>query len=324
MTTNQAIETKRSVYDTCDPQYLRALREAAGMDLFVLARISCLSIAQVRQLETDASDGFFYSDAIKRQAYKRLLMILGAEPPTVELPEALRDAAQVADAHLATLDQIVAMSEQPSLQRSSSDLVRAGFAKLNGHKQALGALLLLVIAVVLFLLNSPQNSGEAAATPTTPSPVQPVPISSAAELPPAVVVPAASTPVIPASAPAVAATAVVAPVVAASANTVTQAGACAYSSEAMPQLTPFTAHKEGRYVYLVSNANAEICVVDGNKQATVLQLKAGENRSVYGVSPWQVSSANLQKLQIYFQGGRVSLPDTAVNQVKLVEMPVTR
>jgi len=314
MTTNQHIEPKRSVYDTCDPQYLRALREAAGMDLGVLARTACLSVAQVRQLESDASDGFFYSDAIKRQAYKRVLMILGAEPPTVELPDELRDAAKVADAHLSTLDQIVAMSEQPSLQRSYLDLMRAGFARVVVHKQALGALLLLVVAVVLFLLNGPQNSGEAAATPTKPVLVQPVPTSSVAvPPPPVVVVPAAPTPETPASAPTVAAAAVVAPT-----------GACAYSSESMPQLTPFTAHKEGRYVYLVSNANAEICVVDGNKQATVLQLKAGENRSVYGVAPWQVSSANLQKIQIYFQGGRVSLPDAAVNRVQLVEMPVVR
>jgi len=64
-------------------------------------------------------------------------------------------------------------------------------------------------------------------------------------------------------------------------------------------------------------------VIDGNKQATVLQMKAGENRSVHGVSPWQVSSADLPKVQIYFQGGRVSLPDVAT-RVKLVEVAVTR
>jgi len=55
-----------------------------------------------------------------------------------------------------------------------------------------------------------------------------------------------------------------------------------------------------------------------------LEMKAGENRSVYGASPWQVSAANLQKVQIYFQGGRVSLPDGTINRVKLVEVPVTR
>ena len=79
-------EFKRSVYDSCDPDYLRQLREEAGMDLIVLARTACLSVAQVRQLESHDSDNLFYSDAIKRQAYKRLLMILGAEPPTVEVP----------------------------------------------------------------------------------------------------------------------------------------------------------------------------------------------------------------------------------------------
>jgi hypothetical protein len=92
----------------------------------------------------------------------------------------------------------------------------------------------------------------------------------------------------------------------------------------MPQLGPFVAQKEGRYVYLVSAANAEVCVVDGNKQATLVQLRAGENRSVYGASPWQVSSANLQKVQIFFQGGRVSLPDAAITRVSLVEVPVAR
>jgi hypothetical protein len=76
-------------------------------------------------------------------------------------------------------------------------------------------------------------------------------------------------------------------------------------------------------VYVVSPTNAEICVVDGNKQATLLQLKAGENRSVYGVSPWQVSSPQLSKVQIFFQGGRVSMPDAAT-RVKLLEVPVSR
>jgi hypothetical protein len=98
---------------------------------------------------------------------------------------------------------------------------------------------------------------------------------------------------------------------------------CAYVSDAMPQLTPFVAQKEGRYVYVVSPTNAEICVVDGNKQATLLQMKAGENRSVYGVSPWQVSSPHLAKVQIFFQGGRVTMPEAAT-RVALVEVPVSR
>jgi hypothetical protein len=315
MTSNEHTEPKRSVYDTCDPQYLRGLREAAGMDVFVLARTACLSVAQVRQLESDDSDGLFYSDAIKRQAYKRLLMILGAEPPTVEVPEDLRDAGKLAEAHLNTLDQIVAMSHLPSMNRSALSVLGAGFHKLKAHKQMLGALLLLVVAVVLFFLQGPQHSDEAVTTPAaTSAPTHPVPI--VVEQP---VVTAAPVPVLVASAPVAPV-----PVVAASSSVLSTPASCAYSSDAMPEVTPLIAVKAGRYVYLVSSANVDLCVVDGNKQATAVQLKAGENRSVYGVSPWQVSSAQLSKVQIYFQGGRVSLPDGNANRVKLLEFAVTR
>ena len=315
-------EPKRSVYDTCDPHYLRTLREAAGMDMFVLARTACLSVAQVRQLESDDSDGLFYSDAIKRQAYKRLLMILGAEPPSVEIPEELRDAAKVADAHLTTLDQIVAMSEQPAMNHSAFDAVHAGLAKLREHKQATAALLLLVAAVTLFVLHGPQSVVEATSELAAASPTPKVSAVAVSVEPPSVTT--ASVPVAAvaaASASVAAASALVAASPTAPSKTM---GACTHSNEAMPQLSPFVAQKEGKYVYLVSAANAEVCVVDGNKQATLLQLKAGENRSVYGVSPWQVSSTSLQKVQIFFQGGRVSLPDATVSRVQLVEMTVAR
>ena len=91
----------------------------------------------------------------------------------------------------------------------------------------------------------------------------------------------------------------------------------------MPEITPLIKSKEGRYVYLISGAAMEVCVVDGQQKATALQLKSGESLSIYGVSPWQVSSPQLSKLQIYFQGGRVSLPE-ASTRVKLLEAPVSR
>jgi hypothetical protein len=304
------IEPKRSVYDACDPTYLRELREAAGMDVVVLARTACLSVAQVRELETDGHDHLFYSDAIKRQAYKRLLMILGAEPPTVDVPEDLRDASKVAEAHLNTLDQIVAMSHQPPLNRSTLDMVHSGVGKLKEHKQFIGALLLLLVAVGLVVWNGLQPVGDSAAVAS--SAVETV------QAPPKSTLPIAATPVVSNSATP----AVIEPVSAASSASSKDEG-CSYVADDMPQLSPFIAPKEGRYVYVVSPINAEICVVDGNKQATLLKMKAGENRSVYGVSPWQVSSSNLSKLQIFFQGGRVSMPDAAT-RVKLVEVPVSR
>jgi hypothetical protein len=240
-------------------------------------------------------------------------MILGAEPPTVEVPQELRDAGKVAEAHLNTLDQIVAMSHQPVINRSISDVLAAGLEKFKAHQQVMGAFLLLVGAVALFVWNDLQSGVE-------PAPAASAPVSVAAVETSSVPVMVASAPAIAVAAPASAA----ASAVAQSSVATPKIGACAYSSDAMPQLTSLFAQKEGRYVYFVSTANIEVCVVDGNKQATLLQLKAGENRSVYGASPWQLSGAGLQKAQIYFQGGRISLPDANTTRFKLVEVPVAQ
>ena len=311
MTPHPSTESTRSVYDTCDPAYLRQLHEASGMDLLDLARTACLSVEQVRQLESVDGGRFFYSEAIKRQAYKRLLMILGAEPPTVEVAQALHAVDTTTEVLQNSLDQIVAMSQQPPMNRTMSDVLRSGMTQLLAHKSMLVAALLLVVAVVLFVSHTPQ-------TESLPSQ-----FVLAAKQAASTSESAASTqmPALVASMPAVVAPEVSATATASSAG---QSSACVHVNEALPEPMPFVAHKEGRYVYLVSSANVEVCVVDGNKQATVLEMKAGENRSVYGASPWQVSAANLQKVQIYFQGGRVSLPDGTTNRVKLVEVPVTR
>jgi hypothetical protein len=306
MSSPEAIETTSSVYDSCDPKYLRELREASGMDLAVLARTACLSLAQVRQLESDAGGNLFYSLTIKRQAYKRLLMILGAEPPTVEIPEEFRQAHQVADAHLKTLDQIVAMSELPSMQRSLGEVLRDGVTQVLAHKQFIGAALLLLVAVALFMKLGPLHNLDAAPAP-------PPPVSTAAE-PVRMLAPVA---------PPVAAVPTAAPMAETVATPVKSSG-CAFTEDALPELTSYAANKAGRFVYLVSTTDAEICVVDGQKVPTAVVLKAGESRSVYGAAPWQISGAQLQKVAIYFQGGRVSIPVTTANRFQLIEVPTAR
>lgn len=341
LTSGESSEPQRSVYDTCDPHYLRQLREASGMDWVVLARMACLSVAQVRQLETEGPSHLFYSEAIKHQAYKRLLMILGAEPPSAEVPAALLDAHKVAHAHLDTLDQIVAMSQQPPINHSIADTLREGWQAVNAHKQAMAALLFFVLATTLFVLHGPQLSDKAdagvvnaqsqasAAVPPASVPASVTPVAPAA-LPVASVAEAALEPVKAAQPPASAASLAPAAVSPASVPaavvpvaTSRSFGACEYSQDNLPQVTPFIANKEGRYVYVISTTAIDVCVVDGQKQATLLQLKAGDNRSVYGASPWQVSSSDLAKIQIYFQGGRVTLPEGA-RRVKLIEVPAAR
>ncbi len=57
---------------------LKALREAAGVDLAVLARRLSLSAAQLKQLES-GQGSLFYSPAIRRQAALKVYQYLDAQ-----------------------------------------------------------------------------------------------------------------------------------------------------------------------------------------------------------------------------------------------------
>ena len=322
-----------SVYERCDPAFLRQLHEASGMDETHLARLACLSVAQVRQLAS-GGDSLFYSQTIKRQAYKRLLMILGAAPPPhIDDPEVATAPAAPDLNPRETIDSIIALSHRDQYleHRPVADALQDLRLRIQSHLQPLAALLFLMLAIGLFMAYWPQSATTVAepvktavaekdkasvvASPpvVTPAPITPAPAPAA----PAPVVAAPAEPVVAPVAPAPAPT----PVVAAAAPAVT-GKACGFSSDKLPEVMPSLAQKEGRYVYLVSPVNTEVCVVDGNRQATPLSLRAGEGRSVYGAAPWQVSGVDLAKVQIYFQGWRVALPDGGAQRVALIEKPL--
>lgn len=305
------------------------------METHVLAKTACMSLAQVRELEQGTETGVFYSISIRRQAYKRLLMILGAEPPMVAPLEMPLPARQEHQAQLHNLDQIAAMSRLPSMVQSPWTPWVSLWHRIAEHKQVVAAGALFIGAAVLLVSNWPQGgagsvistASEAASAVSAvasdsvvaveaalakPAVTEPLPVASVA---PAAVV--ASTPPVPvASAPSkVASASTPVPAV--------NAASCAYSAEALPQVTPMAVSKPSRYVHFVSASNVDLCVVDGNKQVTVVTLKAGESRSVYGTSPWQVSSASLNKVQVFFQGWRVSLPSENTQRMTLVEKSTT-
>jgi len=103
-------------YDDCDPQALCARVQAAGLDEARLARMACLSVDQVRQL-MQGGESLFYSAAIKRQAYKRLMVILGAAPPplaTHQDPERPRVGSlpEPEEVALQAMDRIIALDQK--------------------------------------------------------------------------------------------------------------------------------------------------------------------------------------------------------------------
>ena len=66
------------VWSPKDAQQLKELREAAQIDISILARTCSLSIKQIKQLE-DGGESSFYSPAIKYASGKKLLMCFGVD-----------------------------------------------------------------------------------------------------------------------------------------------------------------------------------------------------------------------------------------------------
>ena len=299
---------RMNVYETCDPHYLQELRSQVGMDVVQLARIACLSVSQVKSLEL-GSDDLFYSPAIKRQAYKRVMMILGAPPP-VAFAEPERDdtlSPPISPTVNESLNQIADLTTQPVHDVSSS----ANVGHRMGRQTFMMAALVVVAALAVFIaLDARQGDTQVVVASAVSSEAkdQTVRMLDAA--------------------PAVVSPAVVDSVAEKAASDVVQVAArgasgCAFSSDPGPEVSAGTPKKEGRFVYVLSPTDTSVCVVDGNKQASPLQLKAGEGRSVYGSSPWQISGNNLTEVQIYFQGWRASLPEGTVQKIVLVEKPLT-
>jgi len=302
----------RSVYDTCDPDYLRQLREASGVEETWLARTACLSLAQVRQLE-EGGESLFYSPTIKRQAYKRLLMILGAEPPSAIVDVVAEPEPSVVH----DLNEIIAMGEKNLDRRSAADFFQAVRSRVSQHRMSAAIVLLVGVTAAASLVIPAPGTQQTAVAKQVPEKASESLTLAALPVPAA---PAASaSPVAQASVSSgKTESAAISASAAASQNASTSAS-CQYSRDALPQIAPLAATKPSRYVHMVAAADVTVCVVDGNQQANLLKLKAGESQSVFGVAPWQVSSTKLTQLQIYFQGWRVALPEGVDQRVALIE-----
>ncbi len=327
------------VYEDCDPVYLRQLREAAGLAVTSLARTACLSVAQVRHLEGDG-EGQFYSPSIKRQAYKRLLMILGAEPPMARAEEAIQAAQHGLDKESHdTVNRIVALAEHTQALPSTSSEPRSWLTWLANV--SLGPKALAWMATLAALLGGVYLARELAPEPLTwqsatslfnpaPSPVaakempaehaqEPTSLAQAQD---SVVAAVPLAPPVSQVSPiqAIASASLPAAAPLAKSNTL----ACAFSADALPDLSVERASKAGNYVYVVSELAMTVCVVDGAQQATLLELKPSEGRTVSGKSPWQIAGTQLSQAQIYFQGRRLALPEGKPLRVNLVETPLAR
>lgn len=288
-----------------DAQRLTALRQEAGLDVSTLAKRHSLSIHHIRQLE-EGGDDRFYSQAIKLQVGRKLLLYLGgdlvalpepvdinvaADPTVSVVPEPIHAPAVVHDATQSmglpkSLSRLwvplgglalLAMAwwgwqqaaHHPSSQKKTFDPV-VDVPKSSPVAQAIAS----PSAASIPVLQPDSTSGADAAAPQAAS-IEP----SASSLMSQAV---AATPVFNSAA-------------------VDAAAQCNFSSDPV-QVSVFEPQKSGNYVYFEAHQSVKLCVRDAAKQTTWLELSEGRGRTVRGTAPFEVLSEQFEGVRIFYQG----------------------
>jgi len=292
-----------------DAETLKNLRIAAGLDLAQLAAMANLSLGQVRQLE-DGADSQFYSPQIKAQSMRRVLRLLQNQPS----PEALQaqNWQEPTPKSVNVIDDIIRLSETNLKNTIDTSLVPRS---RNHLSLAVGLALVLVLVFVLLNWQASQSVPQKIfaewvepaphlasnqGVSVKEEPVVPVPVSVSVPVP---VEPPASAPVTASAVPAL--------------------SDCKQLKNDPTPAAPPSVNKAGTYVYLLASKDLQVCVDDGKRVSTLVNLKAGEGRSIHGASPWVIGALDMAALQVYFQGVKVFIPKDAGQRIVLKEQALT-
>ncbi len=369
-----------------EPNEIKNLREYAQIELSELAKITSLSIPQLKQLE-EGGDHLFYSKDIKKQAIKRVLKVIDPERPVD--PESDENAnanpthqSREPGSSKNVIEEIVRLSNKGG--RSKGISPSPIYTRKNINPMAWGAGVIFIGIVVLYIspwdsttetsteivtpLSKDQGvlSSTAATAALSQTPAPTVEITTPLSIPPtdskntlmssakstvdtslnavsttlaraqdvvksSTTLESATPPPSP-SIPVVAATGAQSPTAKTKEtdanNLSTTAGAdpCQLLGADAPLATyppQYKPSKLGNYVYLSTSDKGLACVQDSAGKKTSITISKDQGMSVYGKGPWQISSPDFSKLQVYFQGTRVMPSDMNGKRIQLVEQPIT-
>lgn len=272
-------------------ELLRNLREAKSIEISSIARQVNLSVAQLRQLESDqlapGEKALFYSETIKANAAKKVARALGAD---LDVLAPLPDSEPAIPNDLPDKQVMEDLAQLLQKQARAQQVGRGG-----DFFQSKWLWLSLTLCVVTALgwhfqkfLPIPERHIDALAAS---------PVSAVAALPAAVPV---SEVTATADLPVVAASEVpsVLPADVLCANKVTAA-----------PLKASVPTKAGKVVYLVANVDTSVCLQDASGKKFAVNLKAKESRSFFGTAPWQLHVDKTSAVQLFFQGQRMRWPE---------------
>lgn len=299
-----------------DATALKSLREAAGLDFAQLASLANLSPGQVRQLE-QGGDSNFYSPQIKSQSMRRVLRLLQNQNSNEDA--AAQAMLEQVPKSVNVIDDIIRLSEKNLKNTIDTSLVRRPG---NPYKALLtvGAGLAVVFALLHWQSkqSEPQKIFAEWVEPFTAKPTE-ASSEVVEKATPPVLAQVDAPPPTPALSPAI----VVSPAqtLAVAAKDQAQNDCILFQDEPTPA-APVSINKAGNYVYLLASKDVQVCVDDGKRVRNVVNLKAGEGKTVRGSAPWVIGAGDKASLQVYFQGAKVFIPPNAGQRILLKEQAV--
>lgn len=290
-----------------DAQLLLSLREAAGIDALVFARMNTVSVAQLKELEKGEGNSF-YNPQIKRSTGVKLLKKLGHEVAMVCGDMKSEEPAPALDIAQEPMNPRAAnwVANEPSLQA----------APLNrsldfSPKPLLVAFSVLAFGAVVLMGNHWAQSNAKRAVPSPSAPLK------ASEL--STTIPTAAEASAAASQPAFAPIQHLPPALSVTPTPATEPMAnptpalkCeAKMREASATHTTTAPLRPGNYVFFEAVEDTELCVLDHDDQLTLVKLPAGMKKTVRGSPPFLVQTNQWDKLKMFFQGRRVPMDSHA-------------
>lgn len=310
--------------DRVNGETLRQLREARGWDVWHLARLSSLSVAQVQALESGGMD-CFYSKQIKNSAARKLATMLGA-------PEAMvfKQAGAFDSPHLETFDHQGV--PQQAVVNSRSLSAKSHSSTWMGYI----AMTLSMVAVLVWwsfqhetTLSPRNNLGGGAIAKDLASPAAAIELAAPVEIDkrigsneiagPLTVAP--NTSLATAAFPEIPSAAALAVKPQEREWVPTAVGALADKScpfdENVAVLEAANPTKSAEKVSLMLYKAGMLCVQDATGKVWQEDLKPWLGRTYFGKAPWKIHSPVLPQADVYFQGEKIRLASTTSRTIAL-------
>jgi transcriptional regulator with XRE-family HTH domain len=94
---------------------------------------------------------------------------------------------------------------------------------------------------------------------------------------------------------------------------------CHFSPQGGTEVVSTSTYRPATYVYLVAKKNTTVCIQDGLHAISQVKLTEGASQSVYGSPPWHLRLQDLDAVDVFFQGRRITLPPSENAQFTLIQ-----